>query len=70
MPFVGRGEARIWYTVQGSGFPVLTLAPGGMRPSVPLWEMARDQGRRRVLGRLGALCDEGQGGACQYGQAA
>jgi pimeloyl-ACP methyl ester carboxylesterase len=40
VPFVGRGGARIWYTVQGTGFPVLTLAPGGMRSSVPLWEMA------------------------------
>lgn len=26
--------------------------------------------RRRVPGRLGALGDEGQGGACQHGQAA
>jgi pimeloyl-ACP methyl ester carboxylesterase len=40
VPYVGRGEARIWYTVQGTGFPVLALAPGGMRSSVPLWEMA------------------------------
>ena len=40
VPYADRGEARIWYTVQGTGFPVLTLAPGGMRSSVPLWEMA------------------------------
>jgi hypothetical protein len=40
VPYVDRGEARIWYTEQGAGFPVLTLAPGGMRSSVPLWEMA------------------------------
>jgi pimeloyl-ACP methyl ester carboxylesterase len=40
VPYVDRGEARIWYTGQGTGFPVLTLAPGGMRSSVPLWEMA------------------------------
>ena len=40
MPYVDRGEARIWYTVQGTGFPLLTLAPGGMRSSVPLWEAA------------------------------
>ena len=40
MPYVDRGEARIWYTEQGTGFPVLTLAPGGMRSSVPMWEMA------------------------------
>ena len=40
MPYVDNGEARIWYTQQGTGFPMLTLAPGGMRSSVPLWEMA------------------------------
>ena len=40
MPYVDSGEARIWYTEQGSGFPMLTLAPGGMRSSVSLWEMA------------------------------
>ena len=40
MPYVDNGGARIWYTVQGAGFPMLTLAPGGMRSSVPLWEMA------------------------------
>jgi pimeloyl-ACP methyl ester carboxylesterase len=40
VPYVDRGEAKIWYTGQGTGFPVLTLAPGGMRSSVPLWEMA------------------------------
>ena len=40
MPYVGRGEAKIWYTEQGTGFPMLTLAPGGMRSSVSLWEVA------------------------------
>ena len=25
MPYVDRGEARIWYTEQGTGFPVLAL---------------------------------------------
>jgi pimeloyl-ACP methyl ester carboxylesterase len=40
VPYVDRGEAKIWYTVQGTGFPLLTLAPGGMRSSVPLWEVA------------------------------
>jgi pimeloyl-ACP methyl ester carboxylesterase len=40
MPYVDRAEARIWYTEQGAGFPLLTLAPGGMRSSVPLWEAA------------------------------
>ena len=40
MPFVDSGGARIWYTVQGAGFPMLTLAPGGMRSGVLLWEAA------------------------------
>jgi pimeloyl-ACP methyl ester carboxylesterase len=40
VPYVDSGEAKIWYTEQGTGFPMLTLAPGGMRSSVPLWEMA------------------------------
>jgi pimeloyl-ACP methyl ester carboxylesterase len=40
VPYVDRGEAKIWYTEQGTGFPMLALAPGGMRSSVPLWEMA------------------------------
>jgi pimeloyl-ACP methyl ester carboxylesterase len=40
VPYVERGGVRIWYTVRGTGFPMLTLAPGGMRSSVPLWEMA------------------------------
>jgi pimeloyl-ACP methyl ester carboxylesterase len=40
VPYVGIGEAKIWYTEQGTGFPMLTLAPGGMSSSVPLWEMA------------------------------
>jgi len=40
VPYVDNGEAKIWYTEQGTGFPMLTLAPGGMRSSAPLWEMA------------------------------
>ena len=40
MPYADNGAAKIWYTEQGTGFPMLTLAPGGMRSSVPLWEHA------------------------------
>jgi pimeloyl-ACP methyl ester carboxylesterase len=40
VPYVDNGEARIWYTEQGKGFPMLTLAPGGMRSTIALWEMA------------------------------
>ncbi len=37
MPFVTRGDAELYYEVHGSGFPVLALAPGGMRSSAPYW---------------------------------
>jgi pimeloyl-ACP methyl ester carboxylesterase len=40
VPYVDSGGARIWYTDQGAGFPMLTLAPGGMRSSVSLWQAA------------------------------
>jgi hypothetical protein len=54
VPYVDSGEAKIWYTGQGTGFPMLTLAPGGMRSIVPLWEMAainpRPQRARRSHG--------------------
>jgi len=41
VPFVERGETKIWYEEHGTtGFPVLTLAPGGMRSAIPLWEKA------------------------------
>jgi pimeloyl-ACP methyl ester carboxylesterase len=40
VPYIDNGEAKIWYTEQGTGFPILTLAPGGMRSSIALWERA------------------------------
>jgi pimeloyl-ACP methyl ester carboxylesterase len=40
VPYVDSGEAKIWYTEQGTGFPMLTLAPGGMHSSVQLWRLA------------------------------
>jgi pimeloyl-ACP methyl ester carboxylesterase len=40
VPYVERGETRIWYEEQGTGFPMLTLAPGGMLSSVEMWEHA------------------------------
>lgn len=30
--------AEIYYEVHGNGFPVLLIAPGGMRSAVPFWE--------------------------------
>ncbi len=40
MPFFERDGARIHYEVYGDGFPVLLLAAGGMRSSIPFWEKA------------------------------
>lgn len=40
MPWFERGESTIHYEVQGEGFPVLLLAPGGMRSAAALWERA------------------------------
>ena len=55
MPYVDSGEAKIWYTEQGTGFPLLALAPGGMRSSVPLWEMAAINPLTAYVGQPGAL---------------
>lgn len=38
MAILERDGASIHYTVHGSGFPVLALAPGGMRSAGPWWE--------------------------------
>ena len=38
MPFFERDGARIHYEIHGDGFPVLLLAPGGMRSSIPFWD--------------------------------
>jgi pimeloyl-ACP methyl ester carboxylesterase len=32
------GDAQIYYEVHGSGFPILLIAPGGMRSAVGFWE--------------------------------
>jgi pimeloyl-ACP methyl ester carboxylesterase len=37
MPILERADARIHYSVHGSGFPVLALAPGGMRSAGDVW---------------------------------
>ena len=37
MPFLERPDGQIRYTVQGSGFPVLLYAPGGLRSRVAMW---------------------------------
>jgi len=38
MAFFEQGDVRIYYEEHGSGFPVLLIAPGGMRSSVPFWQ--------------------------------
>ena len=38
MPTFTRGETALHYEVHGSGHPLLLLAPGGMRSSIPFWE--------------------------------
>jgi pimeloyl-ACP methyl ester carboxylesterase len=40
MPFFTREDATLYYEVQGSGYPVLLLAPGGMQSAIPLWSRA------------------------------
>lgn len=37
MPTYTRGDATIHYEVHGEGFPVLALAPGGMRSAIDFW---------------------------------
>ena len=40
MPTFQHGDATIYYEEQGSGFPILLIAPGGMRSSVSAWRHA------------------------------
>jgi len=38
MTFLERADARIHYEVEGDGFPVFTIAPGGLRSAHALWD--------------------------------
>lgn len=40
MPTYRRGEATIHYDERGAGFPLLALAPGGMRSTIEFWQHA------------------------------
>lgn len=40
MPFAQLPDANIYYEEHGSGFPLLLVAPGGMRSAVPMWRNA------------------------------
>src|SRR5260370_9892059 len=38
MPMFKRADAEINYEVQGSGFPILLYAPGGLRSQLAFWK--------------------------------
>lgn len=38
MPIFKRDDVELYYEEHGEGFPVLLIAPGGMRSAVPYWE--------------------------------
>lgn len=38
MPIFARDGVSLYYEEHGGGFPLLLLAPGGMRSSIPYWE--------------------------------
>jgi pimeloyl-ACP methyl ester carboxylesterase len=38
MPIFERGDIRLYYEEHGTGFPVLLIAPGGMRSAVSFWQ--------------------------------
>lgn len=60
MPFFKRGSATISYEVRGSGFPLLLLAPGGMRSAAMWWAV--------VLKQVDGAFDWGGGEAAGSGQ--
>ena len=37
MAYFNRGDVSIYYEVHGEGFPVLLIAPGGMRSAIEFW---------------------------------
>ena len=40
VPVLERGDLRLHYEESGTGYPLLLLAPGGMRSSIPFWDKA------------------------------
>lgn len=40
MPIFQRDAIEIYYEIYGSGYPLLLIAPGGMRSCIALWERA------------------------------
>ena len=52
MPTFVRGDTSIHYEVYGTGHPVLLLAPGGMRSSIPFWDLAPFHPVRELAGQF------------------
>ncbi len=52
MPTLTLGETSIHYEVHGSGYPVLLLAPGGMRSSIAFWDRAPFHPVRELAGQF------------------
>lgn len=40
MPFFTSGDTSIFYEERGSGFPLLAIAPGGMKSTIDFWKHA------------------------------
>lgn len=40
VPYFARGDTTIYYEERGAGFPLLTIAPGGMKSTVDFWKHA------------------------------
>ena len=40
MPYFTRGDTSIYYEERGTGFPLLTIAPGGMKSTIDFWKNA------------------------------
>ena len=38
MPIFTRGDMKLYYEEHGKGFPLLLIAPGGMRSAVSFWD--------------------------------
>ena len=64
MPTLRRGETTIEYEVHGSGYPLLLLAPGGMRSSTAVWDRAPYQPIREFSGQYRVIAmDQRNAGA-------
>ncbi|MEW6296350.1 MAG: alpha/beta hydrolase [Thermodesulfobacteriota bacterium] len=40
MPIFARGDIKLYYEEHGKGFPLLLIAPGGMRSAISFWDKA------------------------------